>query len=354
MSSFFKGFGDHAPLNHGLLRSVGAIRQALGQEQLWIRQAPEALEALRQTALIQSTESSNRIEQVTAPPSRIKAIVQGKAAPANRPEQEIAGYRDALATIHTHKSDIPFTPSVLRQLHRDLFQFSPNPGGAWKNADNLITETSPDGIERIRFRAVPAYMTPEAMDELHRAFNEAWEAEEFEKLLLIPAYVLDFLCIHPFRDGNGRMARLLSLLLLYKAGFEVGRYVSLERIVESSKETYYETLEASSVDWHENAHTLIPWTQYFLGVIQKAYHEFEERVGRVRSRRGAKTDQVLDAIRRMAGAFSISELGALCPNVSKEMIRHILQQEKADGRLESSGMGRGATWQKRVIRPGSR
>jgi len=143
-------------------------------------------------------------------------------------------------------------------------------------------------------------------------------------------------------------------LLLYKAGFEVGRYVSLERIVESSKETYYETLEASSVDWHENTHTLVPWTQYFLGVIQKAYHEFEERVGRVRSRRGAKTDQVLDAIRRMAGAFSISELGTLCPNVSKEMIRHILQQEKADGRLESSGMGRGATWHKRVIRPGSR
>lgn len=346
MSSFSGGFARHAPLTHDLLRSIGAIRQAAGQELLWKTQAPDTLAQLRATAMIQSTESSNRIEQVTAPPARIRAIVQHASEPQTRSEQEIAGYRDVLATIHENHEYMRFTPGVVLQLHRGLFRFSPGEGGAWKPADSRITETLPDGQQRIRFEAVPAFRTEAAMDELHAAFEAEWQAEHVDRLLLIPAYVLDFLCIHPFRDGNGRMARLLSLWLLYRARLDVGRFISLERVIEESKQSYYETLEASSAGWHESEHDLLPWTEYFLGTVQASYREFADRVGKTSFKRGAKTEYVLDAVKRLPGSFTATDVVKLAPSVSLDMVRKVLNDERRNGRLRTTGPGRGARWEK--------
>lgn len=245
MNSFAPGFIERQPISLELLRTVRLLGEYKGKQDLFREQSPQVLETLRQTALIQSTESSNRIEGVTAPLERIRELVEKKTAPRDRSEQEIAGYRDVLDTIHANHAGMEFTPNLVLQLHRDLFRFTPSTGGTWKQTDNDITETLPDGTVRLHFKPVPAHLTPEAMRLLHERLDELWATGEGEPLLLIPAYVLDFLCIHPFRDGNGRMARLLTQLLLYKAGYEVGRYISLEMIVERTREGYYDALHRS-------------------------------------------------------------------------------------------------------------
>ncbi|MEQ8466699.1 Fic family protein [Coleofasciculus sp. E1-EBD-02] len=287
MKSFEQGLIEQQPINQGLLQTIRLIGEYKGKQELFKEQAPQVLETLRQAAVIQSTESSNRIEGITVPLERIKKLVTEKTTPRDRSEQEIAGYRDVLTTIHTSYAHIPFTPNIVLQLHRDLYQFAVNTGGRWKTVDNEISATYPDGTKVVRFRPIPAYATPEAMERLHEQFNRCWHSGAIEPLLLIPTYILDFLCIHPFLDGNGRMARLITLLLLYKAGYEVGRFISLERIVERTKESYYDTLYQSSQDWHEGQHNLLPWWEYFLGVmVLSAYREFETRVGVVTSARG--------------------------------------------------------------------
>ncbi len=253
-----------------------------------------------------------------------------------------------LTTIHTSYAHIPFTPGVVLQLHRDLYQFAVVEGGRWKSVDNEISEIHPDGTVRVRFQPVPAYATPAAMESLHERFNTLWQLDEIEPLLLIPTYVLDFLCIHPFSDGNGRMARLLTLLLLYKAGYEVGRFISLERIVERTKESYYDTLYQSSQNWHQGHHSLLPWWEYFFGVlVLSAYREFEQRVGLVTNAKGAKTAMVLDAISNMPFDFSIKDLQSQCPTVGIDLIRRILRLERTEGRLECLGRGPDARWQKK-------
>lgn len=231
MKSFQAGFVEQQPITHNILQTVRRLGEFKGKEELFRAQLPQALETLRQAAIIQSTESSNRIEGVTASPKRIEAIVKQKTAPRGRSEQEIAGYRDVLNTIHANYAAIPFTTNVVLQFHRDLYRYAEAGGGKWKTTNNEITETLPDGTRTIRFAPVAAHMTADYMTALHGGFNAEWNAGRIDKLLLIPAYVLDFLCIHPFLDGNGRLARLLSLLLLYKANFDVGRFISLERII---------------------------------------------------------------------------------------------------------------------------
>ena len=240
--SFDKNALVKQSINQSLLQSVRLVGEYRGKQALFRQQSAQVLEALRANAIIQSTESSNRIEGVVAPPERIRALVARRTRPANRSEQEIAGYREVLNTVHTHPGDIRLTPNVVLQLHRDLFQFVPGGGGRWKSSNNDITETRADGRTVGRFRPVPAHLTAEAMARLHREFKATVDAGAVEPLLLIPAYVLDFLCIHPFADGNGRMARLLSLLLLYQAGYEVGRYISLESTIEGTREGYYDAL----------------------------------------------------------------------------------------------------------------
>ena len=239
-----------------------------------------------------------------------------------------------------------FTPGLILQLHRDLTQFIPVQGGVWKSSDNDIRETLTDGTEVIRFRPVPAYLTSEAMQELHQKFNLYWQTETIEPLLLIATYCLDFLCIHPFLDGNGRMSRLLSLALLYQTGYEVGRYISLESIVERTKESYYETLHFCSQGWHESSHELLPWWEYFLGVVLSAYREFENRVGVITTQKGAKQEMVADAIARLPRQFQISDIQKACPTVSRPTINRVLSSLKKSGHVRCIKGGRDAMWEK--------
>ncbi|WP_293081280.1 Fic family protein [Moorena sp. SIO4A1] len=220
MQSFEPGFIERQLIPQNLLRTIRLIGEYKGKQELFKEQSPQVLQTLLQAAIIQSTESSNRIEGITVPLERIKELVAEKTTPRDRSEQEIAGYRDVLSTIHSSYAHIPFTPGVVLQLHRDLYQFSVGEGGRWKSVDNQISQTYPDGTKVLRFQPLAAYATPSAMERLHEQFNRLWQSEEFEPLLLIPTYVLDFLCIHPFSDGNGRMARLLTLLLPKKLGLK--------------------------------------------------------------------------------------------------------------------------------------
>ena len=347
MKSFEPGMLEDMPIRHQLLNIVRKISEYKGKQDLYQRQSPQVLETLRQVALIQSTESSNRIEGVTAPVHRIRSLVERKTTARNRSEQEIAGYRDVLSTIHASAAAIPFTANMVRQLHRDLYQFIPGEGGSWKQADNQIVETGPDGTEVVRFEPVGAHLTADAMVVLHERFRDQWNAGEIDRLLLIAAYVLDFLCIHPFHDGNGRMARLITTLLLYQAGYDIGRYISLEQIVERTKESYYDTLQRSSANWHQGTHDLHPWVEYLLGVvILNAWQELDRRVGLVQGVRGTKTAMVLDVIGHMIGEFSVSDLQERCPTVSVDMIRRVLRQQRDSGQIECLGRGPHARWRR--------
>lgn len=347
MHSFESDFIDRQIISHPLIRTIRLLGEYRGKESMFMQQTPQVLETLRQIAVVQSTESSNRIEGVEAPPDRIIQLVEHKTTPQNRSEQEIAGYRDVLATIHANHAHMPFTTGVVLQLHRDLYRFSTQEGGRWKMMDNEIGETRVDGTKFIRFRPVPAHQTPDAMERLHYLFREQWARGEVDLLLLIPAYVFDFLCIHPFSDGNGRMARLLTLLLLYQAGYKVGRYISLERLVESQRQGYYDALYKSSQGWHESNHVLLPWWEYFLGVmLLGAYRDFEGRTGEMLSARGAKTEMVLSALHKLPTTFRYADLAQACPNVSRPTIKRVLGQLRQEGKVKCTRPGRDANWEK--------
>jgi Fic family protein len=328
----------------GLLRRLGEHQ---GRQQLHQQQAPEILENLRQVAKIESTESSNRLEGIVAAnDKRLRELIAARAEPADRTEGEIAGYRDVLDTIHQNHAHIPFTDRVVLQFHRDLLKYAGDNGGHWKISSNEIRETLPDGTKRVRFEPVAPHLTEDAMRVLHEHFADARRDGTWDPLFLIPFYILDFLCIHPFADGNGRMARLLSLLALYHQGYDVGRYISLERIIEKTKESYYETLYLSSQGWHEGKHDVWPWTEYFLGTLLAAYSEFEARFDRIGSGRGSKTETVQHAIQSFIADFSISDLEKACPMVSRDMIRHVLFDLKKSNLVECLGRGRSAKWRK--------
>jgi len=326
------------------LKRLGEYR---GRQELFRKRAPEVLLSLRQLAVIESAESSNRIEGVTAPRDRVEAIVLRPTAPENRSEQEIAGYRDALNLIHEAAPEMAFSVNVILQLHTVLHRFLPGGGGRWKMSPNDIVERNADGsLRRIRFTPVSPVATPQAMDDLVAGYRASLDSGR-EPLVLVPLAILDFLCIHPFGDGNGRMARLLSLLLLYHLDFEVGRYISLERVIEESKETYYEALEASSRRWHDGKHDPHPWLGYFWGMLIAAYKEFEERVGAMKDAPGAKTGLIEQAVRRRMKPFAISEIEAECPDTSRDMVRHVLRQMRSRGEIEVRGRGRSAKWVRR-------
>ena len=334
-------------LSQTLLQSVRLVGEYRGKEVLFSQQSPQVLQALRESAVIQSTESSNRIEGVVAPAQRIRDLVAKRTEPADRSEQEIAGYRDILNTIHTNFDEMQLTSNLVLQLHRDLFQFVPGGGGRWKSADNDITETRPDGTTVVRFKPVAPHLVADAMAQLHERYRVALDAGAVDPLLLVPTYVLDFLCIHPFADGNGRMARLLTLLLLYQAGYQVGRYISLETAIEETKDGYYDSLHASSQRWNDARHSLVPWWEYFVGVmLVKAYRQFEERVGVTTARRGAKRDMIRDAVNRLPNRFRYADLERALPAVSRPTIARALRELRAEGAIRCVKPGRDAAWQK--------
>ena len=324
------------------LTRLGEFR---GKQELYRQQMPEILETLKRAAIVESSESSNRMEGVTAPPERIRKLILKSTEPRNRSEQEIAGYRDALDLLHESARDMGFRVNIVLQFHQILYRYLPGEGGKWKMTDNEIVEkNSNDTVNRVRFRPVSAVGTPNAMEDLARLYHEGADVQSREPLVLIPLTVLDFLCIHPFTDGNGRAARLLTLMLLYQSNYEVGRFISLERIIEESKDTYYDTLEASSQHWHEGGHDVHPWLNYFWGVLIRAYKEFEERVGTVERGKGFKTRLIRNTVNRKLLPFAISEIESDCPGVSREMIRLVLRQMRDEGILELHGQGRGSKW----------
>ena len=343
MNSLDPTFVSHITLRPAHVSSLRIIGEYKGKQDIYTHQSPEALETLRKLATIESVESSNRLEGITADRLRIEGMVLRAERPKGVSEQEIAGYRDALALVHEHWETLEFSLDSIQQLHRAVFRYLPESGGSWKDLDNLIIERSPDGHERIRFRPTPAGETPEAMSSFLERYGMLVRAGG-DPLITIPLAIFDFLCIHPFNDGNGRLARLLTLLLLYNAGFVVGRYISLERVFEETKETYYEALEVSSGGWHSAEHDVLPWLTYFWGVLIRAYTEFEARVGTVTTGYGSKTEQIKLTIDRRTGPFAISDIERECPGISRDMIRHVLRQMRDEGTLRSTGVGRGAKW----------
>jgi len=344
MNSMTPQYLDQIRYREEHLKTIGALRQHKGEQERFTYQTPEMLETLRTAAMIESAESSNRLEGITAERARIEALALHSTNPANKPEQEIAGYRDALALVHENYKHMDFTPNVILQCHGLMMRYTDEIGGRWKTTDNRIVERLPDGtITRVRFEPVSAIKTPDAMRKLTELFALAL-ADSCEPLVTIPLTILDFLCIHPFKDGNGRCSRLLTLQLLYRAGYSVGKYISLERIFERTSKSYYEVLEKSSQGWHEGKHDPFPWMTYFWGVLIAASKEFRERAGTIRKLRGAKTEQIKAWVKRQLVPFAISDVDRDCPGISREMIRLVLNDLRDQGKLRLEGRGRGAKW----------
>lgn len=322
------------------------LGRARGVQDLYTQQSPQRLKVLREHAVAQSAVSSNRIEGVEIDEKRIGTVLFGHPALRDRDEEEVAGYRKALERIHLQHSACPVSEETIREFHR-LSRGRIWDAGAYKEKQIDIIEKTAGGGERLRFRCVSPEQTPDAMAELVRLWAVEFGEKRVSPLILLAAFNLDFLCIHPFRDGNGRVSRLLLLLTCYHAGIEVGRYISLERLIEEHKERYYETLEQSSRGWHEGRHDPWPYISFILFILDQAYKEFEARVGEVSSPKGAKTSLVLQAVDSMAAPFSLSELEASCLGVSRDMIRKVLKDLKQQGRVDCTGRGPAARWEKR-------
>lgn len=323
------------------LRELGEYR---GKQALYSKQSPEALESLQKTARVESTESSNRLEGIEVSQDRLEDLILKNSKPKNRSEQEVAGYRDALALIHESAMEMKISCNVILQLHKTVYSYLSQQGGKWKATDNEIIETHADGSRRIRFKPTSAFQTPMQMQQLEEDYKKVMDLGQIDPLIVIPMVVLDFLCIHPFSDGNGRVSRLITLILLYHFDYRVGRYISLERIFEETKEDYYRTLETSSKGWHESKHDIAPWMNYFWIVLLKAYREFEERVGTIKIGKGSKSEQVRKAVLRQAGPFAISDIEKECPWISRDLIRLVLREMKSEGSIKPQGKGRGARW----------
>lgn len=346
MRSFEHKYFLDQPISHGLLALVRTLGEYKGRQDLYREQSPQMLETLKKSAMVESVESSNRIEGVTMAPDRLEPLVARKIEPEDRSEEEIAGYRDVLADVHANARRLILSPKLILDFHKKLYAHTPEKAGRWKEKDNAIWEEK-DGRRFVRFKPVSAAATPEYMDKLCALYHETLDERKSESLLAIASFILDFESVHPFPDGNGRVGRLLTLLLLYQAGYEVGRYISLDRIVEQSKETYWDVLLKSSQGWHEGKHDLRPWWNYFLGTLIAAYKEFEERAGTLLTARGAKSETVRQAIERLPDEFTVRELRRACAGVSPDMIRVVLRENQKAGLLESKGHGPGAVWRKR-------
>ena len=317
------------------------IHEYKGEQTLFIEAHIDELEYLLEVAKIQSTDASNRIEGIYTSDDRLKLIALGKTKPKTRNEFEIAGYRDVLNMIHDSYEHMPIKPSVILQLHRDLNKFnSSNMGGKYKNNDNVIREEDSEGNQRIRFVPVSAWETPEMINKLCEEFDEIIKDEMADPLLIIPMFILDFLCIHPFNDGNGRISRLLTLLLLYRSGYIVGKYISIEKLIETSKDTYYEALEDSSKCWHEEKNNYEPFVKYMLGVIVNAYREFSTRVSLLSSGDLSKPERVSKLIKETIGAITKTEIMKKCPDISQVTVQRALAELLAKGDIVKIGGGR--------------
>lgn len=335
-------------ITNDIAKSLAFVSEQKGKQDLFKSQRPEILDALKESAIVQSAESSNRIEQVTAGPGRLVDLVQKKIEPRDRSEQEIVGYRRALDLIHENKKHIPVNATTLRVFHKNLFWFDELKGGKFKPSQNEIIRKE-NNIERVVFVPTPAHMVEIEIERLHEAYSRLAKSGDFHPLMLVASYILDFLCIHPFSDGNGRVARLMSLLLLYHHDYDVGAFISLERIIEQNKDSYYDTLERSSIDWHDNKHDAMPWIEYFIGVVLSlAYKEFEAKVNS-KTDGETKTEAVINTLRRLPKFFKFSDIQHRCPHVSAATIKTTLAELKKTRLVKCAKRGRDATWEKASV-----
>ena len=317
------------------------IHEYKGEQRLIASRHADVLNGLVEVAKIQSTESSNKIEGIYTSDERLRKIVLDKTMPRSRDEREIAGYRDVLSTIHENHEHIPVRSTFILQLHRDLYKFeNGGMGGVFKSADNMIEEKNVDGKISVRFQPVAAWETSESVDKLCEAYLDVITRTDADPLLIIPMFVLDFLCIHPFRDGNGRMSRLLTLLLLYKSEYIVGKYISLEKLIERTKDFYYDALQDSSRLWHEEENDYSPFVTYLLVVIAAAYRDFIERTRLIEERTAAKPDRVAEAIKEQIGTITKSEILQKVSGVSQTTIQRTLTELTKQGRIIKIGNGR--------------
>ena len=328
-------------LTPDIVRLLTQIHEQKGRQDMFIGAHGDMLVELRKTAKYQSTEASNRIEGIITTDDRLKRLVRNKTTPRNRGEREIAGYRDALTAVHENHDYIPVRPGAILQLHRDLYRFSSaSVGGSFKTGDNVIAEELPDGTSRLCFDPVPARETPEAMENLCGAFADAVNDPEIDPLPLIPVFILDFLCIHPFSDGNGRMSRLLTLLLLCRAGYVVGKYVSLEKLIADSRESCREALRESSAGWHEAENGPLPFVRYMLGIVEAAYREFFPRAETLAARGFSKPERVREIIRLTTGRITKARIMAECPDISQITVERALRDLLCGGEIIKIGGGR--------------
>jgi Fic family protein len=340
--SFAPKYIEELRLHPSIGWALAHIGEARGLQEVWRKTKPEVIAKLRESALVQSSESSNRIEGVEVEPSRLVPLILGAAKPKDRPEEEIVGYRNALKWIHSSHQKIKISPATVKKLHKLAQGGLISDAGEWKSRDNEIVEFSRAGDRRIRFRCTPASETPRAMAKLCESYSDMQEKKILPDLLAVSNFILDFLCIHPFRDGNGRVSRLLTLLCLYQQGYEIGRFISLERIIENTKEDYYRTLAESSADWHSSKHDLFPWWSYFLGHLRSGYQELKDRVD-LRSG-DSKTALIRGVVKEMDGPFSVSDVLKLQPGLDREIVKKALAQLKREKVIRLTGKGRGAKW----------
>ena len=330
-----------ALLTPEIVSYLSQIHEFKGEQTLFIESKADTLTQLVEIAKIQSIEASNKIEGIYTSDERLRALVKDTTRPKTRSEREIAGYRDVLNTIHENHDYIPPKSTIILQLHRDLYKFEvADTGGKYKVVDNIIEEEDSTGNKSIRFNPVPAWETPEAVEELCRSFEEALYMEQIDPLILIPMFILDFLCIHPFSDGNGRMSRLLTLLLLYRAGYIVGKYISIEKLIEDTKEVYYDSLQKSSIKWHENANDYEPFVKYMLGVIVAAYRDFSSRVKWLTTENLSKPERIREIIRTTMGTITKSELLKRCPDISQVTVQRTLAELMETDEITKIGGGR--------------
>jgi len=323
--------------------SLSALGESRGKQELFTAQSPQVLRVLKESALIESAVSSNRIEGVEIEQERIGTVVFGTPSLKDRDEEAISGYRDALRLIHEQEPTLPVSEELIFKLHR-LCAGQIWDAGKYKEKPGDIIQKYPDGRQRVRFKTVAPTDTSRSMAELVQLWGDCMREQWIHPLIGLAGFNLDFLCIHPFRDGNGRVSRLLWLLQAYQLGYEVGRYISLERLIEINKVRYYETLEQSSQGWHDGKHDPWPYINFVLFIFKTAYKEFEERVGRTASPKGAKADLVISAVSRQTGDFKMSNIERACPGVGREWIRRILAEMKERGEVANEGRGPAARW----------
>ena len=323
-----------------ILGLIAAIYKEAGKQELYLKQCPEELEKLVEIAKIQSTEVSNAIEGIVTTNTRIRQLVEEKTAPRNRDEQQIVGYCDVLNIINENFDAIPITRNYILQLHKILYNHMNNPlAGSTKNVQNYISATYPDGHVEVLFTPLAPYETPEALDKICEEYNRVIGNMEFEPLIAIPVFIHDFLCIHPFNDGNGRMSRLLTTLLLYRSGFFVGKYISLESKIAKNKDLYYDALAQSQAGWHEGTEDVVPFIKYLLGTILAAYKDFEDRVALVGTKLPA-LEMVRRASKNKIGRFNKLTIRELCPTLSDSSIEGALRKLVAAGELKKEGNGK--------------